>query len=175
MAPFPLGLREAMLESTLYQKFRQARALMCYPPLEPYPEMGTLLWMPAQGMGDPRAEGYSICSASRKEFLEKIFPQRVPMESDSTTLQDQQDRDYQSRTEPTSQVRAGKAPPPPQLVAQDSCVLPGHAVPTLSTVTSFYLQPHNYYMDEPYSFWVDKYPVSPPWHPALPAAGGRGC
>ncbi|XP_071658593.1 sperm-associated antigen 8 [Patagioenas fasciata] len=51
------GLREAMLESTLYQKFRQACALMCYPPLEPYPEMGTLLWMPAQGMGDPRAEG----------------------------------------------------------------------------------------------------------------------
>ncbi|XP_021151042.2 sperm-associated antigen 8 [Columba livia] len=72
------GLREAMLESTLYQKFR-------------------------------------------KEFLEKIFPQWVPMESDSTTLQDQQARDYQSRREPT-------------------------------------IQPHNYYVDEPYSFWVDKYP-----------------
>ncbi|XP_065511836.1 sperm-associated antigen 8 [Caloenas nicobarica] len=72
------GLREAMLESTLYQKFR-------------------------------------------KEFLEKIFSPRVPMESDSTTHQDQQARDYQSRRQPTS-------------------------------------QPHNYYADEPYSFWVDKYP-----------------
>lgn len=137
MAPLPLGLREAMLESTLYQKFRQARALMCYPPLEPYREMGTLLWMPAQGMGDPRAEGYSICSASRKEFLEKVFPQWVPMESDSTTLQDQQARDYQSRREPTSQVRAGNSSPRRPSLWHETPVSSLGMLSPLSTVTSF--------------------------------------
>ncbi|NXP53351.1 SPAG8 protein, partial [Heliornis fulica] len=67
------GQREAMLESMLYQKYRQAHPPVSHPP----PEL--------------------------KEMLEEIHPPRMPMESISTTHRDYCAGGFQSTPLPTSQ------------------------------------------------------------------------
>ncbi|NXW39224.1 SPAG8 protein, partial [Phaetusa simplex] len=67
------------------------------------PHRGTLLWVPAWGGGDPRAETCRVCSASREEMLEKICLPRKPMESVSTTHRDYRGRGCQFIPLPTTQ------------------------------------------------------------------------
>lgn len=100
----PTGQRQAMLESMLYQKYRQACTLTCHPPREPCSQGNiTLLWMPAP-WGETRAEGSKFCSANRNEMLEEICPHQMPMESVSTTHQDYCAESCQFTPLPTTKV-----------------------------------------------------------------------
>lgn len=141
------------------------------------PEEGTLLWVPAWGGGDPRAEMCRVCSAGREEMLEKICPPRKPMESVSTTHRDYRGGGCQFMPLPTTQVQAGDDPstqlaatlvePTRVLCPPQTCRPPG------SLSHCFYLQPHNYCTEQPCSFWLEqahRLPVSPP----APCPDGTG-
>lgn len=95
-----------MLESMLYQKYRQACTPACHPPLESCPGEGNL----PRVSGHPRAEGCGVCSAGRKEMLEEIRPRQMPMESVSTTHRDYRVGDCQFTPLPATHVQAGVSP-----------------------------------------------------------------
>ncbi|GAB0202960.1 sperm-associated antigen 8 [Grus japonensis] len=109
------GQREAMLESMLYQKYRQAHTPVCHPSPKLCPGGGDPAAIACPGHGGySRAEGCRVCSAGRKEMQEEICVPRMPMESVSTTHQDYCAGGYQSTLLLTSQgvtsIRSGDCP-----------------------------------------------------------------
>ncbi|NXL33059.1 SPAG8 protein, partial [Glaucidium brasilianum] len=74
---------------------------------------------------DSSAEGCRVCSSGRKEMLEKICPQQMPMELVSTTHQDYHAGGYQFMPLPTTQPHNYRTEQPCSFWLEQAHQLPG--------------------------------------------------